>query len=248
MVHPVVDRPVSLILAQVRNQHRNELVLAVGDPDVNAVPVGPPVLRTQMQPAADHAAFVRSAVRGPTGLDPALHGHVPEALGEDVQPLQFADGLGRKCPGAQEYNGNGDALLLQLDQQIEAGLLRQDDDDVDIDGVAERAEQRAAIAETPDDEALPGQFAGQGLAVDQVAIEEKDANRICLADRAMQLPRSVARGYDILFKHRRHLKTLSIVCPADSSTGRARRPILRGRPNSTPAVHAPARFLPPRES
>jgi hypothetical protein len=130
-------------------------------------------------------------------------------LGEDVQPLQFADGLGRKCPGAQEYNGNGDALLLQLDQQIEAGLLRQDDDDVDIDGVAERAEQRAAIAETPDDEALPGQFAGQGLAVDQVAIEEKDANRICLADRAMQLPRSVARGYDILFKHRRHLKTLS---------------------------------------
>ena len=52
----------------------------------------------------------------------------------------------------------------------------------DIGGVAERAKQRTAIAETPDDEALLGQFVGQGLPVDRVAIEEKDANGVRLAD------------------------------------------------------------------
>jgi hypothetical protein len=69
--------------------------------------------------------------------------------------LQIPDdvGLGRECPSTQEYDRDVDAWPLQLDQQIKAGLLQQDDDDVDIDGVAERAEQRAAITETPDDEA-----------------------------------------------------------------------------------------------
>src|SRR5580765_7283649 len=40
IVQPVVDRPVSPVLAHVRNQHMDEVVLAVGDPDIKAVPAG----------------------------------------------------------------------------------------------------------------------------------------------------------------------------------------------------------------
>jgi len=103
-----------------------------------------------MQPAADHGSVVRRLVRSES-LDPALEGHAPKALGRRLQALQIPDdvGLGRECPSTQEYDRDVDAWPLQLDQQIKAGLLQQDDDDVDIDGVAERA----AITETPDDEA-----------------------------------------------------------------------------------------------
>ena len=105
------------------------------------------------------------------------------------------------------------------------------------------AEQCAAIAETPDDEALPRQLVGQGLAVDRVAIEEKDANGIHLADRAMQPPRSVPRSYDILFKHRRHMKPHSSFA-LYSSTGRVRQSA--PRPAARQPCRAPTQSVPPR--
>ena len=134
---------------------------------------------------------MRRLVRRPASLDHALHGHAPEASGEPLQALQLFDGLGRECPGAKEHDRDSDAPPLQLDQQVEAGLLQQDDDDVDIDGAAERAEQRVAITETPDDETLLRQLVGQGPAVDRVAIEEKDANGV---RRAIAIPEDQAGG------------------------------------------------------
>jgi hypothetical protein len=83
--------------------------------------------------------------------------------------------MGRRCPASQQHDRDIDALPVQFDQQVDAGNLQQDDDDVDIDGGTECAEQRAAVAETLNGEALLRQFVGQGLAMDWVAVEEKDA-------------------------------------------------------------------------
>src|SRR5216684_5586805 len=135
--------------------------------------------------------------------------------------------MGRQCPAGQQHDRNVDALPVQFDQQVDAGNLQQDDDDIDIDGGTECAEQRATIAETLDDEALLRQFVGQGLAMDWVAVEEKDANGVRLADGGKQRGRGCFQGYDILFKSGDHLKSLPLVSLSDSSNWK-REPLAPG--------------------
>src|SRR5260370_24140012 len=92
-----------------------------------------------------------------------------------------------------------------------------EDDDVSIAGGIRCAEQRGAILESTDDKALLGQFIGQELVIDQVVLDEKDANGVRRADGGKQRGRGCFQGCDILFKSGGHLKSLPLLSLSGSS-------------------------------
>src|SRR5260370_31888539 len=98
-----------------------------------------------------------------------------------------------------------------------------EDDDVSIAGGIRCAEQRGAILESTDDKALLGQFIGQELVIDQVVLDEKDANGVRRADGGMQHGRGCFQGCDILFKSGGHLKSLPLPCLSDFSNSEKKR-------------------------
>ena len=124
--------------------------------------------------------------------------------------------MGRQCLTGQEHDRNVDALLVQFNQQVDAGNLRpvaMEDDDVGIAGGIACVEQRRAILESPDGKALLGQFIGRELTIDRVVVYEKDANGVRLADGGKQRGLGRFQGCEFLFKSGGHLShSPSLAC------------------------------------